>query len=87
MRKTFRECSIGLHDWIPRDRINWSGLCANPHDGAMLLLKQHYDEIDWYELSSNPHPQAMKWLLENPSRINWDSLSSNSNTQAIKFKI
>ena len=42
-----------LHEWIPIDKVDWSGLSRNPN--AIHLLEKNLDKVDWGCLSYNPN--------------------------------
>ena len=81
-----------LKDFIPLEKIDWSGLSSNPNAIDLLREKMNNenelsqevlnkvnieDKINWNGLSGNPY--AIELLKANPDKIDWEMLSENPN--------
>ena len=62
-----------LRDWIPLNKLSWSGLSKNPR--AIYMLEMNKENIDWRSFSLNPN--AMYLLYNKKKKINWENLSEN----------
>lgn len=41
-----------LHDWIDPAKLDWKGLCQNPHPAAIKIIEEYLDKdnsdkFDW----------------------------------------
>ena len=64
-----------LLEWIPFDKLDWTGLSDNPN--AIHLLETNLDKVDWGRLSLNPN--AIHLLEKNLDKVDWSQLSRNPN--------
>lgn len=58
-------------------KINWTGLCANPTEGAITFLSSHIEMIDWVSLCKNKSVYTERVLRSNIDKIDLMTLSSN----------
>jgi hypothetical protein len=80
-----------LRDWIPLDKLDWSGLSKNPSPGAIELLEQNQNRIDWNNITYNANPDAMKIIEKNINKISnarfgLEKLSQNPNAASFLEK-
>lgn len=80
-----------LRDWIPLDKLDWSGLSQNPSPGAIELLQQNQNRIDWNNITYNTNPDAMKIIEKNINKISnerfgLENLSQNPNAASFLEK-
>lgn len=56
-------------DWVDLDTLDWGGLSANPHPGAIEMLMANCEKIDMVEMCANTNPDAVSYLRENVKQL------------------
>jgi hypothetical protein len=70
-----------LHEWIPKEKLNWYSLSHT--DKAFDLLIANPSKINWSMFSQNHHPMVIDIIEANMDKIDWRSLSENPNAWKI----